>query len=124
MPHICRLEFLHLENGEELVLAKFEKRVAFAAVELFQIENIFVKCDRFFYVVHLDGDVIASVNLHTHTCSLTEEHFSSAILFRRRNFTLGTPKLFRDQIAGLLSDPVKATRVSNGHRAVAKKIPR
>jgi len=28
MPHICRLEFFYLKNGEKLVLAELEKSVA------------------------------------------------------------------------------------------------
>ena len=50
MAHVRWLEFLHLENREELVFAEFEKGIAFAAVELFEIEYVFVKRDRFFYV--------------------------------------------------------------------------
>jgi hypothetical protein len=49
-----------------LVFAEFEKRVALAAIQLFEIENVFVKRDRLFDIVHLDGDVIASVNLYVH----------------------------------------------------------
>jgi len=63
------LNFFHFENGEELVLAELEKGVAFTTVELFQIENILVKRDRFFDVVYLDGDVITSVNLHAHAAT-------------------------------------------------------
>src|SRR5438045_77203 len=57
---------MYLEHREELMLAEFEKCVAFALVEFFEIENILVKRDRFFDVVHLDRDVIAAVNLHAH----------------------------------------------------------
>ncbi len=48
------------------MLAEFEKRVAFAALHLFEIENIVVKRDRVFDIAHLNRDVIASVNLHAH----------------------------------------------------------
>jgi hypothetical protein len=48
------------------VFAEFEKRVALAAIQFFEIENVLVKRDRLFDIVHLDGDVIASVNLHAH----------------------------------------------------------
>ena len=58
--------FFYLENGEKLVLAEFEKGVALAAPHLFEIENIFVKRDGLFDVVHFNGDVIASINLHAH----------------------------------------------------------
>src|SRR4029077_11951522 len=66
MAHVCGLEFFHLENREELVFTEFEERVAFAAVQFFEIENVFVKRDRLFDVIHLDRDMIASVNLHAH----------------------------------------------------------
>jgi hypothetical protein len=66
MPHVRRLNFLHLENREKLMFAQFEKRVAFAAIELFQIENILVKFYRLADVVHLDGDMITAINLHAH----------------------------------------------------------
>ena len=48
------------------MFAELEKRVAFAAVEFFQIENIFVKRDRPLDVVHFDHDMITPVNLHAH----------------------------------------------------------
>ena len=48
------------------MLAQLEKGVAFATVEFFEIENILVKSDRLFDVVHFDGDVIAAVNLYAH----------------------------------------------------------
>ena len=66
MAHIGGLNFFYLENGEKLVLAEFEKGVALAAPHLFEIENIFVKRDGLFDVVHFNGDVIASINLHAH----------------------------------------------------------
>src|SRR5260370_5407405 len=66
MPHICRLNLFDFEDGEELVFAEFEEGVAFAAVELFQIEDILVKRDRLVDVINLDRDVIASIHLHAH----------------------------------------------------------
>jgi hypothetical protein len=48
------------------VFTEFEERVAFAAIQFFEIENVFVKRDRLFGIVHLDRDVIASINLHAH----------------------------------------------------------
>jgi len=56
------------------MFAELEKRVAFAAVEFFQIEHIFVKRDRLLDVVHFDHDMITTVNLHAHfTIYLTAE---------------------------------------------------
>jgi hypothetical protein len=49
-----------------LVLAEFEKHVALAAIQFLKIENVLVKRDRLFDIVHLDRDVIASVNLYAH----------------------------------------------------------
>lgn len=66
MPHVRRLNFLHFENREKLMFAQFEKRIAFAAIEFFQIENILVKFDRPVDVVHLDGNMITAINLHAH----------------------------------------------------------
>src|SRR5438477_1596470 len=66
VAHVRGLNFFHLENGEELVLAELEKGVALAAVQFFEIENVFVKRDRLFDIVHLDRDMITSVNLHVH----------------------------------------------------------
>ena len=48
------------------MVAQFEERVALAATHLFEIENVFVKGHGFFNVIHLDGDMIASINLHAH----------------------------------------------------------
>ena len=62
----ARMQLFYFEDGEELMLAEFEKGVAFAAVEFLEIEDVLVKRDRLLDVVHLDGDVIAAVNLHAH----------------------------------------------------------
>jgi hypothetical protein len=48
------------------MLAQSEKRIALAAAHLFKIENILVKRYRLIDVVHLDGDMIASIDLHVH----------------------------------------------------------
>jgi hypothetical protein len=48
------------------VLAEFEKRVALAAIQLFEIENVLVKRDRLFDIIDFNCDVIASVNLNAH----------------------------------------------------------
>jgi hypothetical protein len=66
MANICRLHLFYLENCEELMLAQFEKGIAFAAFHLFEIENVLVKRHRLVDIVHLDGDMIASINLHAH----------------------------------------------------------
>jgi hypothetical protein len=81
VSHICGLEFFHFENGEKLVLAELEKGVAFAAVQFFEIENVFVKRDRLLDVIYLDRNMIASVDLHAHFRSLAEEEIVPAIVF-------------------------------------------
>ena len=55
-----------LEHRQELVLAEFEKRVALAAIELLQAEDILVKGHCLLDIADLDGDVIAAIHLHTH----------------------------------------------------------
>ena len=67
MPHAIGPTFLDFEYREKLMLAEFEKRIAFALVEFLQIENVPVERHRLFNVIHLDGDMIASVHLHAHT---------------------------------------------------------
>jgi hypothetical protein len=66
MPHVCSLNFVDFENREELMVTQFEKRVALAATHLFEIENILVKGHRLLNIIHLDGDMIASIDLHAH----------------------------------------------------------
>jgi len=39
MAQVRGLNFFHLENREELVLAEFEKRVALAAIQFLEIEK-------------------------------------------------------------------------------------
>ena len=56
----------HFENRQELMVTQFEERVALSAAHLFEIENILVKGHRLLDVIHLDGDMIASVDLHAH----------------------------------------------------------
>jgi hypothetical protein len=48
------------------MVAQFEKCVALAATHLFKIENILVKRYRLLNVVHLDGDMVTSIDLHAH----------------------------------------------------------
>jgi hypothetical protein len=66
MPHVCSLNFVDFENRQELMVTQFEERVALAAAHLFEIENILVKGHRLLNVIHLDGDMIASIDLHAH----------------------------------------------------------
>jgi hypothetical protein len=64
VAHVGRLQFFDLEDGEELVLAEFEEGIAFAAVELLQIEDVLIERDRFLDFINLDRDVIAPVNFN------------------------------------------------------------
>ncbi len=66
MAHVRALNLVHFENREELMVAQFEERVALAAFHLLEVKNILVKGHRLLDVVHLDGDMIASINLHAH----------------------------------------------------------
>ena len=66
MPHVCSLNLVDFENRQELMVTQFEERIALAATHLFEIENILVKGHRFLDVVHLNGDMITSVNLNAH----------------------------------------------------------
>ncbi len=72
MTNPIRLDLLHFENGEKLVLTQFQKSVAFATIHFLQIKDVFVKFYRRFYIIHFDREVIASVNLHAHECIVTE----------------------------------------------------
>src|SRR5215472_5528574 len=66
MPHVCSLNFVDFENREELMVTQSEERVALAATHLFKIEHIFVKGSRLLNVIHLNRDMIASIDLHVH----------------------------------------------------------
>ena len=66
MSHVCSLNFVDFENRQELMVTQFEERVALAAAHLFEIENILVKGHRLLNVIHLDRDMIASIDLHAH----------------------------------------------------------
>ena len=48
------------------MFAQFEKGIPFAAAHLFEIENVLVKRYGLLDVVHLDGHMVASINLHAH----------------------------------------------------------
>jgi len=66
MPHVCSLNFVDFENRQELMVTQFEERIALSAAHLFEIENILVKGHRLLNVIHLDRDMIASIDLHAH----------------------------------------------------------
>src|SRR6266403_4731062 len=70
VAHPAGMQFVHFENGEELMLAELEKGVAFAAVHLLEIENVLIKRDRLLDVVHFNRDVITTVNLYAHVIML------------------------------------------------------
>ena len=48
------------------MVTQFEERIALAAAHLLEIENIPVKGHRLLNVIHLDRDMIASIDLHAH----------------------------------------------------------
>ncbi len=66
MPCPIGLQFFHLEEGEKLVFAEFEKGVAFAFIQLLEVEDILIKSDCFFHIVHLDRHMITAVDLNAH----------------------------------------------------------
>jgi hypothetical protein len=66
MSGLLGLHFLAFKHGQELVLAEFEKGVAFTFVQLFEIENVLIKRHRFLNVAHFDRNVVAAVNLYRH----------------------------------------------------------
>jgi hypothetical protein len=66
MPHVCALNLIHFENGEELMITQLEERVALTAAHLFEIENILVKGHGLLNIIHLDRHMIASIDLHAH----------------------------------------------------------
>lgn len=55
------------EHGQELVLADFKERVAFAFVELLEIEHVLIERDRFFDVIDVDRDVVDAVHFDAHS---------------------------------------------------------
>ena len=66
MPHPIRLNLVYFEDGEKLMLPQLEERIAFAAVELLKIEDVFVERDSLANVVDLDGNVVTPVNVNAH----------------------------------------------------------
>src|SRR5437870_3201170 len=79
-----------LEHREELMLAEFEKGIAFAFVELLESEDILIKCDRFFDVADFDGDVITAIDLHAHR--LVGLILVAAICFASRTTSSPSPR--------------------------------
>src|SRR5689334_14551825 len=61
-----RLQSIHFENGQELVLAQFEKGIAFTFIELLKVEHVPVKRHCLLDVIDLDHHVITAVNLDRH----------------------------------------------------------
>jgi hypothetical protein len=66
MPHVCSLNFVDFENRQELMVTQLKERIALAATHLFEIENVLVKGHRLLNIIHLNGDMIASIDLHAH----------------------------------------------------------
>src|SRR5262249_22290174 len=79
MSHIRSLNFVHFENGEELMVTQFEERVALATAHLFEIEHILVKGHRLPDIIHFDGDMIASIDLHAHMSAYLKNRRCAAV---------------------------------------------
>src|SRR4026209_506169 len=72
MANPVRLYLTHLEDREKLMFTQFQESVAFAAIHFRQIEYILIKLYRRLYIGYFDREVVASINLHAHECTLTE----------------------------------------------------
>src|SRR5262249_18830231 len=90
MAHVYRFNLIDFENGKELVFAEFEKSVALAFVELFKIENVFVKRDRLFNVVHFNRNMITAVNINARPAPTA--HFRIYIAVSGKKTTAGRNK--------------------------------
>jgi hypothetical protein len=66
MPDATRLRILRFEKCEELMLSEFEKGISLAVVQLLQLKNILIKRRCLFDVPHLEGNVVAAVDLNLH----------------------------------------------------------
>jgi len=72
MANPVRSYLSDLEDGEKLVFTQSQESVAFAAIHFLQIEYILIKLYRRLYIAYFDREVIASVNLRAHECTVTE----------------------------------------------------
>src|SRR5205085_1349521 len=72
MTNPVRLYLTLLKDREKLVFTQFQESVAFTAIHFLEIEYILIELYRRFYIAHFDCDVIASINLHAHECTVTE----------------------------------------------------
>jgi hypothetical protein len=72
MANPVRFYLVDLEDREKLVVTQFQESVAFAAIHFLQIEYILIKLYRRLYIAYFDREVIASINLHAHECTVTE----------------------------------------------------
>jgi hypothetical protein len=72
MANPVRFYLIDLEDREKLVFTQFQESVAFAAIHFLQIEYILIKLYRLLYIAYFDREVIASINLHAHECTVTE----------------------------------------------------
>jgi len=68
---------IDLEDREKLVFTQFQESVAFTAIHFLQIEYILIKLHRRLYIAYFDREVIASINLHAHECTVTEMQLGS-----------------------------------------------
>lgn len=64
MTHVGGLRFSDFEDGQELMFTELEESVAFAFIELFEIENVFVKGDRLIDVIDFNRDMVTTVNFN------------------------------------------------------------
>ena len=65
------------EHGQELMLAQFEKGIAFTFVELLQSKDVDIKCDRCVDIADVDRNMIAAVHLHAHLVTESAPHGKS-----------------------------------------------
>jgi len=77
------LQLLHLEDSEELMLTDSEESVAFSFIHFLELEDILVKRHCFRHVVHLDRNVVDSVDTHTHGFNLLDQPSLSQNEFRK-----------------------------------------
>src|ERR1700677_1018844 len=77
VAHPRRLDTIYFEEGQKLMLAKPQERVALPVVEFFEFEDILVEGNRFVDIVDLDCDVVAAVNLDTHRAPLIPQRWEN-----------------------------------------------